>query len=108
MAPGLGMLPGMLLGMSLGMSPADPGQGFLICLFLFVCFCFFGFFFWGESASGAAGMDGWRGWGVVEFRLLPPPAVLSQGFGIWGDLPVSPPSSGKGHQAGGQSSCRQM
>lgn len=50
------------------------------------------FFNPGETPPAAAGMDGRHGWVVVKFRLLPPlRAVPSQGFGICGDLPVSPP-----------------
>lgn len=82
MAPGSGML--------LGMCPSDPAHS------------------GGTLPAAVAGMDGQHGWGVVKFRLLPPLAVLSRGFGMWGDLPVSPPRSRRGHEAGEGSSCGQM
>lgn len=96
MAPGLGMLPGMLLGMSLGMSPADPGQGFLICLFFVCLFLFFWFFFLGGICLRGGG-DGWLAWvGCGGIQASPSSGGPVPGFWDLGGSPGVTPQLWEG------------
>lgn len=99
---------GNAAGNAAGNVARGPWAAAFLFIFFFLFFFFFVSLFPGKTLPPAAGMDGRHGWGVVRLRLLPPLAVLSQHFGICGDLPVSPPSSGRGHEAGEGSSCGQM